>query len=301
VTTIELGPLVGTNPLAFLAALGAMDVVRRSRPSCSPTLRWTDGLTPQAVLQGPRDIDDLIQLCDSDRQHWLSSPLLSPLNGAKPPPDLRMKPGELRAWAAHVAVSPNRADADLFCALVSEGAVAGNGDTKPTHLDFTAGQQRFLDMLRHLASAVTPPDFDEALRGPWRYESTLPSLGWDSRGERIYALRGTDPAGEKRTGVPGADWLAFLGLAFFPVATSDTSLLTTGCSEAWKRGWFRWPLWSPPIEAKTIRSLVGDPTIATESTEVWCSRGLSMVLEAPIRRSAQGGYGSFGPATRLPG
>ena len=66
--------------------------------------------------------------------------------------------------------------------------------------NFTAGRQQFLSMVRELADKVDQEALREALVGPWRRASRLPSMGWDARGERIYALRGPDPAGEKRTG-----------------------------------------------------------------------------------------------------
>jgi hypothetical protein len=111
----------------------------------------------------------------------------------------------LRAWAAEVVetLDESRADADLFTALVAEGAVDGRGNTKPTHLHFTAGQQRFLQIARELAAAVDADRLREALFGPWREDSPLPSLSWNSGGERLYALRAIDPAKDKRLGVPG--------------------------------------------------------------------------------------------------
>lgn len=296
---VALFPLVGTNPLGFFAALGALDVLQRSDAVNAPTLRWTDDLVPHAVLGGARDLDHLIACCDGDRHRWLKSMVLSWESETGPLSDLKPQQQTLRRWGEAVAATlpAGRTEADLFCALVAEGAVAGKGDAKPTHLHFTAGQQRFLDMVRHLAAAVSPGDFVEALRGPWAYEKALPSLGWDVRGERIYALRGINPATEQRPGIPGADWLAFLGLTFFPVATSGNTLRTTGCSPAWKRGWFRWPLWSAALSPRTVRSLLGDPTVGGASAEARRARGIPMVLQAAIRRSDQGGYGSFGPAT----
>lgn len=295
-----LPALVGTNPLGFLAALGALDVLGRCDEIERPTLRWADDLVPHAVIGGPRDLDALVALCDRDRARWRASVLLTWEGEGPPLTDLKPDAATLREWALAVAGAlPERAPADLMCALVAEGAVAGKGDAKPTHLHFTAGQQRFLSMVRHLAAAVSPTDFEEALAGPWTYSSSLPTLGWDAGGERLYALRATDPAGEKRGGVPGADWLAFLGLTFFPVATAGTSLRTTGCDPDWKRGRLRWPLWSPSLGPRTIRSLIGASDLGAWPGPVRRARGVSAVLQASIRRSNQGGYGSLGPATLL--
>ncbi|MGH3833914.1 MAG: type I-G CRISPR-associated protein, Cas3-extension family [Pseudonocardiaceae bacterium] len=212
---MELPALDGTNPLGFLAALGVLDVLHRA--GLEPTVRWTSDLVPVPVYRGVPDSDELVELIDADRARWRDSVVLrGPENGqlddVKPPPEVHHQ------WATEMmwTISDTRADADLFCALLSEGAVDGKGNGKPTHLHFTAGQQKFLVMVRELASRVDAERIREALFGPWREDSPLPTLSWNSQGERIYALRAINPSSEKRLGVPGADWLAFLGLVFFP-------------------------------------------------------------------------------------
>lgn len=306
---MELSALDGTNPLGFLAALGVLDVLHRT--GREPAMRWTDDLVPVPVLCGAASQDDLVDVLDADRGRWRHSVVLrgptrrttGPLDDAKPPPELH------RAWAAEVAetLDAGRADADLFCALLSEWAVDGKGNAKPTHLHFTAGQQKFLVMVRELAEKVDAERIREAVFGPWREDSPLPSLSWNSRGERIYALRGFNPSNEKRLGVPSADWLAFLGLVFFPTCTTAVrrgeqgTLKTTGCDRAWKRSALRWPLWTVPLDRDTIWSLVGDSSVVGEgrrlSPEQLGVLGVRQVMQAPIRRSEQGGYGSFGGAS----
>jgi hypothetical protein len=296
---LDLPALSGTNPVSFLAALGVLDAVFSSHPDVS--LRWTDELVPHAVLEGGGDLDLVLDVLDQDRAEWIVSTVLhfpqdSPLNDAKPVDAL------LRDWfvAAADKAGPQH-DADLLCAIVAEGAFDGNQKAKPTHLHFTAGQQQFLEMARTLASNVDRERLREALCGPWRYNSSLPSFSWDSRGERIYAIRATNPSkGEKRLGVPGADWLAFRGLLFYPVTrTVNGSLRTTACDTQWKRSAFRWPLWSVPGRRDAVRSLVADRTLIGDGArlraEVLDARGIFSVLRAPIRRTDQGGYGSFGP------
>lgn len=305
---IELPALDGTNPLGFLAALGVLDVLHRA--GREPALRWTADLVPVPVLRGAADDDELIGLIDHDRARWQDSVVLhgpagGQLHDVKPPPTVH------REWAADVAdtLGATRAEADLFCALLSEGAVDGKGNGKPTHLHFTAGQQKFLQMVRELASRVDAGRIREAMFGPWREDSPLPSLSWSSQGERIYALRAVNPSTEKRLGVPAADWLAFLGLVFFPTCAvtrnggEQVSLRTTGCDRAWKRSALRWPLWTGWLDRDTIWSLVGDSDVVGErrapSPGVLRARGVLQVMRAPIRRSDQGGYGSFGGAAVL--
>jgi hypothetical protein len=293
---VLLPALEGTNPLSFLAALGALDAMARAGREA--TLRWTDDLVPQALMGGADDLDDLLTVLDQDRWIWAESLVLgfpnqSPMRDAKPGGQL------LREWFESVSAATDRsADADLLCAIVAEGAFDRNGHAKPTHLHFTAGKQQFLEMVRTLAADVNRQLLHEAICGPWAYDSSLPSLSWDARGERVYAVRATNPAKEKRLGVPGADWLAFRGLVFYPVSAISGSLRTTACDWEWKRSAFRWPLWSAPIGRHVVWSLVGCRDLVSKRAILrprdLTARGVLSVLESPIRRSDQGGYGSFG-------
>jgi hypothetical protein len=294
---IALPALAGTNPLGFLAAL---DAVTAAVPGA--TLRWTDDVVPHAILGGIADPDAILDVLDRDRESWNGSVLLG-FPAGSPLPDA--KPGEplLRQWFETVAwTETGRAASDHLCALVAEGAFDGKGGkAKPTHLHFTAGQQQFLGMVRTLARDVDRERLREALFGPWAYDSTLPSLSWDVRGERIYALRGTRPSSDKRRGIPGADWLAFRGLVFYPVTrTSRGTLYTTACDAEWKPSAFRWPIWSAPCSRHVAMSLVADETLVSASRRTrlrqheLTARGIISVLEAPIRRNDEGSYGSFG-------
>lgn len=295
-TELLMTGLVGTDPLGLFAALGTLDVVRRAGRAA--TLRWTDDVVPHAVLTGVAGVAELAELVVVDAQRWRRSPVLTwgpdqgrPLRDAKP------LPHHLREWTAAVLDdASDRADADLLMAIVAEGALAGKGEAKPTHFHFTAGQQQFLGMVRELADEITPPRVEEAVVGPWRRASTLPVLGWEAGGERIYALRAANPSSDKKLGTPGADWLGFVGLTFFPVAARRGRLETTGCSPAWKKGWFRWPLWTVPIGPDVVRSLLSDTSLWGFDERCLRLRGVSRIMEAPIRRTDQGGYGSFGAA-----
>jgi hypothetical protein len=304
---VALTALAGSNPLGFLAALGTLDAVAAALPDA--TLHWTDDVVPQAILGGIGDPGAVLDALDADRETWNGSVLLS-FPEASPLPDAKPDTQRLRQWFETVArTDTGRAASDHLCALVAEGAFDGNGGkAKPTHLHFTAGQQQFLSMVRTLARDVDRERLHEALFGPWAYDSPLPSLSWDVRGERIYALRGTKPSSEKRLGVPGADWLAFRGLVFYPVArTSRGTLYTTACDADWKRGAFRWPIWSAPCTRNVTMSLVADETLVSASRRTQLrpgeltARGIISVLEAPIRRNDQGGYGSFSGPESLGG
>lgn len=296
---LVLPALHGTNPLGLLAALGALDALDHQLPHIRSGLSWTDHIVPAAVLHGVDHHDQLLELLDADRRHWQQSPVLTFAPDGHPPQTLRLPPPVVRQWIATVAADPSpvgRRSLRLLTALVAEGATAGTGEAKPTHLDFTAGQQRFLHMARTLAGAVDADRLAEAVSGPWRYDSVLPSFGWDNRGDRIYAVRATNPSKDKRTSVPGAEWLAFVGLAYFPVWDEGGKLRTTACDRRWKRSGLTWPLWRQPLTAAVVRSLLRDRSLRHAPTDQLQLRGVTTVLRSPIRRTDQGGYGSFGGA-----
>lgn len=300
---IALSGLPGSNPLGFLAALGTLDALSAKLPDI--TLHWTDELVPHAVIGGLDDRESVLDVLDQDREEWNGSPLLTFPDGA-PLADAKPAEKQLRAWFEYASADEERTASDHLAALVAEGAFDGNKNAKPTHLHFTAGQQQFLRMVRTLASEVERGRLSEALWGPWRYDSSLPSLSWDARGERVYATRAVNPSKEQRLGVPGADWLAFRGLVFYPVyRTVQGALHTTACDLSWKRSAFRWPLWSVPCGRDVIRSLVADRSLVSQSmlsqlrpSDLTARRILS-VLQSPIKRNDQGGYGSFGAADVL--
>jgi hypothetical protein len=301
---VPLPALEGTNPLGFLAALGVLDAISATRPVAA--LRWTDDLVPHAVVSGVPDLGELFDILDKDRAGWTDSSVLSFRADREPLPDAKPGGSDLRRWFEFVADDGRRSDADHLCAIVAEDAYDNNGKAKPTHLHFTAGQQKFLSMVRELAQRLDRHRLKEAIEGPWRYDSRLPSLSWDSRGERVYAVRATNPSNDKRLGVPGADWLAFRGLTFYPVMrTLSGSLRTTACDPEWKSSAYRWPLWTVPATRNVIRSLVADPSLvakdASLSPAALAARGISSVRQSKIRRSDQGGYGSFSAAETLSG
>lgn len=292
---IALTPLRGRNPLGLFAALGALDVATRALPGRRVKLWWSDDVDPYAIIDGPDDVDHLIDVCWADVDRWRTSPVFVGPNGdvvddVKVPIDL------VPAWFEQT-VDP--VDRRLLAALVAERAKAkGKEEAKPSHFHFTAGQQKFLLMARQLRDGLTPDYLREALVGPWESLSELPVFGWDAKGERIYALSGPSPAGVKKTGVPGADWLGLLGLRFFPVTlrsvNGEAELETTGCRRGWKSGSFAWPLWDRPISAAVATSLVGHQGLGGYTPAERAAIGVSGWCTAPIRRSEQGGYGSFG-------
>lgn len=305
---LVLAGLDGSNPLGFLAGLGALVVLDASPDDDSrdkAALRWTTDGTWRALLRGASSSAVLIEKVIADRDLLRQEPILELRytkggdEGAKEAHDLKPPPNVLRQRLREFVreSSPSsRRSLDYAAAFFSEIAVDGKGNIKPTALHFTAGQQEFLKMVTDLRDGLERANIEEALFGPWRYECELPVMGWDSSAARDWALRASDPSKDKKTGVPGADWLAFRGLQLLSTAPDGDEIVTPGVSGGWKHGTLEWPLWSVPIGVGTARSLLSTANLARLDARQRAARGISFVFRSEIRRSDQGGYGSLRPA-----
>ena len=295
---LSLPALDGANPLAFFCGLGVLAASTRMCADGSPRLSWTDAVTSTPLLHAPVSEDDLVALVLADRDRWFGSPVLEHPRD-EPAGDVKFEADALRRWIARCAEAAPQDHGralGLVTALVAEGSLTDGGEAKPTDLHFTAGQQQFLRMARTLRDSVAEDHVREALWGPWRYESALPSFKWDVTDDRIYALAAVNPAGEKKHTIPGAEWLALLGLTFFPVGRRKRRTVTTGCAGSWKQGTFSWPLWEDPLTASEVRTLLGLRDLVEEQPpRSLVERGVLRVHRAIITRSDQGGYGSFRP------
>ncbi|AGP33429.1 type I-G CRISPR-associated protein, Cas3-extension family [Sorangium cellulosum] len=310
-TELLLTGLDGKNPLAFLAALGVLNALadRTKDGTPEPRLVWRAGGTYQPAIMGGPDRGALLDVLVQDLASFRGEPAIEWLHYRKDGDgaeahDLKPPPGFFVDYLSRLLGDcPSRGVSDelrrslaFAAAFATDVAVDNNGNTKPTALHFTAGQQEFLTMVSELIQGVRVEDLEEALFGPWRYERPLPVLQWDNTSARDYALRASDPSKDKKLGVPGADWLAFRGLPFIRVAPVGDRIVTTGCSGEWKTGTFRWPIWTVPLSRPVIGSVLTSSEVFEVDPGVLRARGIAIVFESAIRRSDQGGYGSFAPA-----
>lgn len=298
----HLTGLEGTNPLAFLAALGVQ--VLYEFEEHQPKLWWTDDVIPHANVDPEFDVDHIVEQALGVFPQWLESPALNPGFGTKADNTAKFSPSDLQRYVEMTRLRQpgNR----LAAALVADGSLDGAGKAaKPTDLYFAAGQLRFLQIIRTILAEVDRKELKEALVGPWTYRSSLSSLGWDVTDDRIYAIAPADPAKEKKKTNPGAEALAVLGLSCHPVFASRdrrgrNRTLTAGCSGPWRRGGkYTWPLWGRPATPNAVRSLLahasgGENEIVGRS--IWYQGwGVFQVMQSVIWRSDQGGYGTFRP------
>lgn len=308
--SLPLPGLDGQNPLGFFAALGLLRILdSHARDASKPAPALAFSATPpfaariafDAQLEQVKKIvladaaaqaasvtlrlayDEEGELCSPDTPHATR--------------DLKPSPAGARSFLQRAAGAVRR-DAELAAGMLSDVVQDNNGASKPTAFHFTAGQQTFLEMVEALRSGMDNDSLDEALLGPWRNTSKLPSLSWDSTVARLYALRASNPSGEKRGSVPAANWLAVQALAFFPVMPERNrgrvALRTTNVALGWKDVPFTWPLWTEPTEPSVVGSLLRlDASRLSQRERL--ALGISTVFRSRILRTDQGGYGSFTP------
>ena len=293
----HLPGLEGTNPLGFLAALGVQTAFAGVHEQ--PCLWWSEDITPHAVVSDDFGVERIAEQLLAVAAHWKDSPALNPArhDGMRMPKgsELKLAPDDITTYLLRRGTI--EAGGALAAALLAEGSLDNQGVAKPSDLYFTAGQMKFLVMVRTVLSEVGREDVVEGLVGPWNYASDLPSLGWDVVDDRVYALRASNPAPDKKLTNPGAEALAILGLSRHPVFAGRERTLTQGCAGTWKSGHYCWPLWRKSAAPNAVKSILAHAYDGSaESRRGWYrSWGVFTILRSPIRRSSQGGYGTFGP------
>ena len=193
-----------------------------------------------------------------------------------------------------------RCDVDMFVALASD-LVAEKDRLRKTAFDLTSGNQGLLKSLVGTTKGVEQNaecQFEEALKGPWRYQHKDHSLGWDPQTQRLHALRGKPPEADKENrSVRAAVFLAGLALPLFPCFAVAGRLRTTGFHHHDEGEWFAWPVWREPISFATLCSL-----ISHRFNGDLRQRGVEVVYRCRIAHTggSQGNYQVFGHPEERP-
>lgn len=284
-----MGALDAADPLGFMAAIGVLRVV--SRDDTEAKLVWRrDGIW-SAVLQTTEPLD-LIEILISDVERWRRGhPAVEfAVNADRKAQDLKHPPDEFRKLM--LSLVGDLEAADFVAAYATGVAVDGSGQTKPTSLHLTAGQQRFMDAVLDLRAAVTREDLHEALYGPWTGRVGPKDTRWRAASERSRALLSFDPSKEKGATVVGAAWLAFQAMPLFPVVPVGRRAVTTGFTGRGKSEQFIWPVWSCPLTLFEVRVLLAQPDLLELSATERQRRGIAQVLRSDVIRNPQG-YGNL--------
>lgn len=277
--------LIGLEPdnlLAFLALLGLLRALDPVRPEWRVRAYWDDRarpLRPVLVLAEPHDEDAIAQAA----AEGIAALVEAHRFGRR---DLNYTGENARKLLTD---DSDALTAELFDALMSDGATRDDGSIWPTPFCFLFGQghQHFLSRLADVPAGVLParlaklrkpPDLAapafiaSALFGPWTRPDRTDGLRWDPAEDRRYALRANDPSGDPAGMQHGANRLAAIGLPALPGTVvrrrSETRFLNVAAGYA-ADGTIRftWPIWTVPARLSGIRALLGHPGLAGDNAE----------------------------------
>lgn len=255
--TIALPGLSGSNPLAFLTALGTLRIAS-GLANDEVQLSW--GANDQQGiamlhLNGDVDLGDFVE--------WITKGLIADLRKHQASMALEWMSGETENLRQSLGRAvdhalPNRRDVlDWSAALFSETAPDATSQLMMVRRDYVKGN--FEGVLR----LTTPEHVRRALFETWDYADGLDnqSLHWEPTEDRRHAYQWHQPSGDptrkKRGGMLGANRLALEAWPLFTSFAVNDKLSTRGFSGV-RVGEVRWtwPLWSQPLNLDAVGSLL---------------------------------------------
>lgn len=314
--SLLLRGLDGSNPLAFLAALGTLRVLTTGWPEREVRMGWKEcgsAWRPYLLISPPATREEVVEILDEKVAQFdamFPKPLLvqteelSPKNKKGEPKwrdKLRFPYQVFVTVFRTLVVATDSRDRCLldFGAAWGADAVKEEVDKQTvvtrTQFDFTAGQQALIGMIRDLRTTSSQDDLDRCLFVTWLYPSGATSLRWDPMDEkRQYALQAIDPQDGNNNPIrsePGANLLAVEGLPFFPLVPTVGGVSQTGFDRSSDSRSWTWPIWCYPVSIDVVRSLLTLPT----SLEFDHERGIVQRYRSRIVQPS-GSYRCFTPA-----
>ena len=302
-----LSGLDGSNPLAFLAALGTFRTLTLvGRTTDAPDwltagirLSWAPhGVAWRPVLHtsGPSSLtpDALLDGLDQALVRDITKHPLALYEGGD---DLRQ-----RVVACVTDASPvNREHGvDWLSALCSECAPGATSQLQTPRRDYFQGN------LKSIIANTTAAHVERALFAAWDYADPLhnQSLHIDPSEDRRYALQWHQPSGDptrkNRGGMLGANRLAIEAVPLFQSFASGEKLSTRGFTGQ-RIGSIRWtwPIWSCPIGIDEVASLLALPEIQAEHPDCSALRARGIAAAFRCRRILVEKTPNFTPATAV--
>jgi CRISPR-associated endonuclease/helicase Cas3 len=327
--SLTLVGLDGGNPLAFLAALGTFRTLSLACPEEAIAISWAlqRGVWTPSVHAGKAMtqqylIDTLVQTLQTDAakhpiafmndgvqggdkettkkaKHGKQRPANGASGDAEPADQANSDPGTAQLFAdrAEEAVPANR---DALCWL---SAMASDLAPNATSQLQTARRDYFWGNLKSVIAHSNAGHLRRTLFEPWDYADPLEnqSLHIEPSEDRRHAHQWSKPSGDpdrkKRGGMLGANRLAIEAFSFFQSLPAKDKLATRGFfglrtdDTRWT-----WPLWSRPINADVVSSLLSLAELQTERPDHrnLSARGVSAVFRC--RRILVGKTPNFTPA-----
>lgn len=254
-SSILLKGLDGSNPLAFLAALGALRTLSLALPAERVRMNWEecDGAwRPRVWCSLASDADAIIEKLDGALARSRSSHATRFID---------YKSSNEDAVAFYQSVRDGGAIEPEFDAWIS-------ALTNDVHPDATSPLQLtrsdyFVGNLDQILISTSSDHLRRSLMLPWKYDDALSgqSLHLDPTEDRRHAYQWNRPSGDpnrNRSGnVLGANRLAVEALPYFlglPSSNPAKLLLTGWTGVRADDSQWTWPIWEPPVTVAVVRS-----------------------------------------------
>jgi hypothetical protein len=300
---ILLKGLDGSNPLAFLAALGTLRTLTLALPNEEVKMSWEEHQgtwQPLVRCSLASDCDAIIEKLNdllakaADRASFAIGD------------NLNLPAGEFRSHLLKSIEHPEsltnpaaRIDADFLAAFGSEAVTNDDGMMQDTALRTMsgAGHQHFLKFFRELVSKTDADHLRRALFLKWDYadEGRGMNLRWDPLDDRRYALRWEDPSTDPSTTMRGANRLAIEALPLLPTMPTDGRLATTAFQGSGARStFFIWPVWIVPLNTPVVASLLSRTDELTKHPDFRFAVGVAALYTSA--RITTGKFRNFTPS-----
>ncbi len=323
--SITLRGLDGSNPLAFLAALGTFRVLTFCGKYPDVRLSWEEmdgGWRPKLWFKDDSVAEDeLVDLLHDYLSHSPQRELLEAIG-----PNLTISGGRLRVLSVEALDALFAGDAQPlgdrlsvcdFLAAFGCDAITTDGDQDSAMQDTAfrtmsgAGHQHFVSFMLELISSTDATHLHRSLFETWDYQDSGrgANMRWDPADDRRYALRWKNPSADPNMTMRGANRLGIEALPLFTTVPIGARLETVGFVQRRHEGvrW-TWPIWSDPIDLDTCRSLLQsadleppmqDAEAGNQATwrEILSRRGFKAVFQS--QRITTGKFRNFTPSRAL--
>jgi hypothetical protein len=297
---VLLRGLDGSNPLAFLAALGTLRTLSQTLPKETVRIRWeqADGAwRPRVYCSLENDTNAMVALIGESLDAVTPTLKLDkrlPFSASKLRDSLlqavRDNNWVSAAWLACLgteAITDDEVFADTDLRMVRSGDSAGQG---------------MLHYACLVAGQTTRDDLQQSLFQRWVYSHRGSSFRWDPNEDAQYALQAGDPSKVGICSVVGANRLAIEALPLLPVFAVRKTAITLGFGAVMKPSGreFRWPIWEHPIPVSIVHSLMGLRSINTSPVAWDQIRGTGIVaIFSCTQYKPNQYYSNFRPAVPL--
>lgn len=279
--------LDGTNPLGFLAALGAFRILSQSRPYGRASMKWTPrgGTWIPCLCDTSLSVAEFLDVLVTGLHKSIDEhPVRQLEETSEESSDMRRQ--EILEQI-HLCSSNRRCECEWISALSSDIV-----PPDATNQLQTARRDYHFGNLTSIIRKTTRDHLTRAVFAPWDYADSLDnqSLHIDPSEDRRHAYQWNKPAGDpnrkKNGGMLGANRLAIEAIPIFTSLPDGKSLRTLGFYGKRRDDTrWTWPIWNVPVRSTELQTILGiailqDEHIGPRERIELASRGIVSVFRS---------------------